>query len=325
MTMRMGVIGTGSMGKNHARIYAEMGVLAGIYDVNDKAAKEIADKYGIEHHNSVESLLKAVDGVSISTPTNTHHEMALKSISYGTNLLIEKPFTGDVNAAAEICELAEKESLVLSAGMVERFNPVVSEAKKQLDNGRFGELITISSRRVSSMPYRIRDVGVILDLGIHDVDALVYLAGSKAKSVYCVGGSFNGNTFEDHASIVMVLENGKSAHVEVNWLTPMKVRSVYMTCSKMYATIDYMSQMISTSTSRFVGNADAPGFESPWEFDSRETFLSKEEPLKRELENFMASIKGEARALVSGWDAVEDLKVCHAALRSMRENRVIEI
>lgn len=323
--MKVGVIGTGSMGRNHCRILAEMGVLGGVFDLNSESADEIAARHHVERYASMDDLMRDMDAVSICTPTVTHQETALKAISAGLDLLVEKPFTGKVALAEEVCDAAEKEGVVLAAGMVERFNPVVREAKRRLDAGDFGDLITISSRRVSSFPQRIRDVGVILDLGVHDVDALSYICGSRAESVFASGGGFNGSEFEDHATVIMKMADGTEALVEVNWLTPMKVRNVYMTCSKLYAKLDYMAQMISTSSSRYVGQKDESSFESPWEFDYREMFLKKEEPLRLELQNFIDSCKGVDEVLVSGRDVVDDLKVCDCALRSLLEGRRIDV
>lgn len=323
--MRVGVIGTGAMGRNHARLYSKLGVLEGVFDLNGESADEIASQYGVERFKSVDDTLSKVDAVSICTPTSTHAEAARMAIDAGLSLLVEKPFTGDVNEAKRICELAEKEGVTLAVGMVERFNPVVEEARRKLDRGDFGDMVTISSRRVSSFPDRIRDVGVIMDLGIHDVDALTYMCNSRVESVFTIGGKFNGSGFEDHATIIMKMADGKEAIAEVNWLTPMKVRKVYMTCSKTYVQLDYMEQMISTSSSKYVGDGKDNLYESPWEFDYREIYLRKEEPLKRELENFIASVKGESKPMVTGRQALNNLAVCQAALRSMAENRQIDL
>lgn len=323
--MKVGVIGTGAMGRNHARLYSKLGVLEGVFDLNGDSANGIAAQYRVERFESIEDALKKVDAVSICTPTSAHAEAATKAIESGVAVLVEKPFTGDINAAKMICDLAEKEGVTLGVGMVERFNPVVAEARRRLENDDFGNLVTISSRRVSSFPERIRDVGVIMDLGIHDVDALTYMCGSRVESVFTVGGKFNGSAFEDHATIIMKMADGKEAIAEVNWLTPMKVRKVYMTCSKAYVQLDYMEQMISTSSSTYVGDGRDNLYESPWEFDYRETFLRKEEPLKRELENFIASVKGEGQPMVTGRQALDNLAVCQAALLSMAENRQIDL
>lgn len=324
--MRIGVIGTGSMGVNHVRIYKELGLLHGITDVNESYGKTIADKYSTSFFSTAEKLIKDVDAVSISTPTSTHFDMVKLAIENGVDVLVEKPFTGDLKKAESLCRLAEKEGAVLGVGMVERFNPVVAAVKSKLSSEDYGNLLTFSSRRVSSMPERIRDVGVIMDLGIHDVDVFSYLCDAPVKSVYAIGGSANGTGFEDHANILLEAEDGVKGIIEVNWLTPMKVRSVSLTCSKLFAQFDYMDQSITTSSSKYSETSNVgSSFESPWEFDQRKLSLKRDEPLKRELQGFVDSVQKRTKPLVDGFDALNDLQICMGALESIREGRRISL
>ena len=314
------------MGMNHVRVYSDLGVLAGITDVNKESGQSASKRFSTEFYADAEQLMKNVDAVSVSTPTFTHFEMVELAIENGVDVLVEKPFTGSTERAEELCKKAEKENVVLAVGMVERHNPVVATVKERLKKEDYGKLITFSSRRVSSMPERIRDVGVIMDLGIHDVDVFNYLCGSPVKSVYAIGGSANGSGFEDHANIIMEAENGIKGVVEVNWLTPMKVRSVSLTCSKVFAEFDYMDQSVSTSSSRY-SNPDDSSFcyGSPWEFDHRRFSVKKEEPLKRELMDFIQSSKSNGQPLVTGRDVLSDLRICMAALQSLKENKMVSL
>lgn len=323
--MRVGVIGTGSMGANHVRLYSEMGYLSGITDLDQASGKRLAEKHGTEFVGSISDLLEKVDAVTVATPTFTHYDIVKQALEKGVDVLVEKPFTGDPAKAMELCRLAEDNGRVLAVGMVERFNPVVAAVKEKLDAGEFGRLITFSSRRVSSMPYRIRDVGVIMDLGIHDVDVFTYLSQSPVKYVYAIGGIANGAPFEDHAVIMLETEAGIKGVIEVNWLTPMKVRSVSLTCSKMFSQFDYTNQSISTSSSKYENGSNGTCFETPWEFDHRTLVLKKKEPLKMELTNFLDSVKGRGKPLVSGWEALNDLNICLAALRSIREGSRVSL
>lgn len=324
--MKVGVIGTGSMGLNHVRVYSDLGVLAGITDVNAESGHSVSKRFSTEFYEDAERLMKNVDAVSISTPTFTHYEMVDLAIKNGVDVLVEKPFTGKTELAEELCMKAEKEDVLLAVGMVERHNPVVATVKERLKKEEYGKLIAFSSRRVSSMPERIRDVGVIMDLGIHDVDVFNYLCGSPVKFVYAIGGSANGNGFEDHANVIMEAENGIKGIVEVNWLTPMKVRSVSLTCSKVFAEFDYMDQSVSTSSSRFSNPNDSSFcYGSPWEFDHRRFSVRKEEPLRRELQDFLDSSQSNGRPLVSGQDVLNDLQICMAALKSIKERKMVSL
>ena len=323
--LRVGVVGVGSMGQNHARIYSEMGNLVCVYDAFADAADKVASRLRTTACGSVAELLSKVDAVSICTPTSTHYDVAVQAIKAGKAVLLEKPFTGVVETATTVCEAAEDEGVTLASGFVERFNPVVSATKDSLSAGRFGELVSISSRRVSSFPSRIRDVGVIKDLAIHDVDVIRYITSSEVRSVYALGGRMNNPQFEDHASFLMEVGDRVVGTVEANWLTPMKVRKVSLTCSKGFVEMDYVDQSLEFSTASFQDVDLANLSNIPMELDSRHIFVKKEEPLKRELQSFVRAASSNAKAEVDGWDAVANLKVCDAALQSLKEGKRVEI
>jgi UDP-N-acetylglucosamine 3-dehydrogenase len=238
---------------------------------------------------------------------------------------VEKPFTGSSEKAAELCKMAEKEGVTLAAGFVERYNPVVGVAKEAVREGIFGKLITFASRRVSSFPARIRDVGVIMDLGIHDVDVLRHMTGSEARSVFALGGLFNNASFEDHANLLVEMEGGVVAFIEVNWLTPMKVRKVSLTCSRGYVQLDYIDQSLEVSSSTTKEFDVANAFHVPLETDVRKISVKKEEPLKLELADFLQAAATGRPPMATGRDALNDLRVCEAALVSLRSGKKMEI
>ncbi len=322
---KVGVIGVGSMGQNHARIHSELAELIGVYDVDRALSKKVAARFGVRSFETVDDLLSQVEAVSICTITTSHFDVASKAITAGKDLLVEKPFTGTSEKASELCRMAEKEGVTLAAGFVERHNPVVSVARGAVREGRFGKLITFASRRVSSFPARIRDVGVIMDLGIHDVDVLRYITGAEARSVFALGGRINNSSYEDHANLLVELHGGVFAFIEVNWLTPMKVRKVSLTCSGGYVQLDYMDQSleISSSTTKEYDMADA--FRIPLDTDVRRISVRKEEPLKLEIADFLKASASGKVPMASGHDALNDLKVCEAALMSLRSGNKVEI
>jgi UDP-N-acetylglucosamine 3-dehydrogenase len=324
--MRVGVIGVGSMGQNHARILSEMHVLASVTDVVPEAAKVVGEKYGVSYFLSYQEILKSdVNAVVIVTPTNTHAKIAMDALRAGKHVLLEKPMSGDSETLKEISDLARKEKLVLAGGFVERHNPVVALAKQGLNAGDYGDLITAATRRVSSMPSRIKDIGVIMDLGVHDIDVVQYIIGREAKAVYALGGKGKEMKYEDHANILMEFEGGTSGFVEVNWLTPMKVRKLALTCSKKFVEVDYMDQSALVCSSTFkpfeVGNM----YEVPLDLDTRRIAIRKEEPLKRELKDFLAAIESKKDPLVTGESALRTLKIAEAALKSMSTGKKVDI
>lgn len=316
--MRVGVIGVGSMGKNHVRVYSEIAELVGVTDVMQESSRSVAEKFGVRSFEDPQALLKEVDAVSICTPTSEHLKVAKLAIEAGVDLLVEKPFTGNSGDALELVNLADKAKVTLASGFIERSNPIVGHMRNLVVNGRFGDVISIASRRVSSFPARIRDVGVIMDLGIHDVDVLRYVKGSEVRSVYALGGSYNAQACEDFANLLLEFEDGGLGFIEVNWLTPMKVRRLSLTCSKAFVQADYIDQSMEISSSS-VKDLD-PGnlFNLPLDLDVHRISVKKDEPLKVELESFLKAAKEKKEAPISGRDAVSNLKVCEAALRSLK-------
>jgi len=313
------------MGQNHARIYSELGNLTGVYDALPESAQKVAKRLGTTAYGSVEALLVDVDAVSICTPTTNHFEVAREAIRRGRAALVEKPFTGEELEARALCELAEEKEVTLASGFVERFNPVVEATKKLLAAGKMGQLVAIGSRRVSSFPFRVRDVGVIKDLAIHDIDVIRYMTGQEVLSVCALGGRMNGLRYEDHANLLMRMSEGVNATIEVNWLTPMKVRTVAMTCSSGFALMDYTDQSLEFASAK-AGELDITNLSQvPMELNTQHLFVKKEEPLKRELEAFLKAAEANEKAAVDGWDALANIKVCNCALRSLTDGMIVEV
>ena len=278
------------------------------------------------HYMSYQELLKSdAEAVIVVTPTSTHAKIATEAIRAGKHVLLEKPMTGSSEKLKELVELARKKRVVLAGGFTERYNPVVAFAEQSLRSESYGELITAATRRVSSMPSRIRDVGVIMDLGIHDIDVVQYVAGMPAKSVYALAGQGKGMKYEDHANILIDFEGGTTGFVEVNWLTPMKVRKLALTCSKNFVEVDYMDQSALVCSSSFKPFESGNLFNVPLEFDLRRVALKKEEPLKRELTDFLAAAEDGKVPLVSGESAIQSLKIAEAALESVRTGKKVQV
>jgi UDP-N-acetylglucosamine 3-dehydrogenase len=228
--LRTGVIGVGSMGQNHARIYSELAYLTGVADLDRNMVKKVAERYSTKYYTDYKKLLKNVDAVSIAVPTVLHYKVAMDAISAGKHVLIEKPICNNIMDGKKLIQRADEQGVVLSIGHIERHNPVVRFIKEALKKKRFGSVVSIAARRVSSFPSRIKDVGVILDIGIHDIDVIRYLAGSEIKTVYALAGKTGNTKFDDHANILLSFNNNISGFIEINWLTPMKVRNLSLTC-----------------------------------------------------------------------------------------------
>ena len=325
--LNVGVIGIGMMGQNHARVYSEIANFVGIADPNEKILGKVTKRFKVKGYKDYKEMLelKDLDAVSIASPTSTHFEVANAAIKAGKHVLVEKPICGDMEKAKELVLEAKKKGVVLAVGYIERHNPVVGITKNLIEKKEFGEVISVSSRRVSSFPSRIKDVGVILDLGIHDIDVIRYLLGSNVRSVYSLAGGTGKKEFEDHANILLEFENGIFAFIEVNWLTPMKVRKVSLICSKNFVEMDYINQNLIISSSSIKKLDTGNLYRIPQEYEERKIEVERREPLKNELSDFLNAIQKGEEPLVSGEEGVRTLEIAHAAMLSAQKGEKIII
>ena len=295
--MRVGVIGTGNMGRNHPRVYKELGAeLVGVADTDLGKAKGLAEQYETKAYSDYEELLnQGIDAVSIAVPTTSHKMVALSAIQKGINLLIEKPIADSIQNAQEIITAAEDSGVTLMVGHIERFNPAVRKLKQIIDDGILGKLVLISARRVGPFVPRISDVGIIVDVATHDIDVIRYLIGSEYTSVFARSSRYKN--VKGDAAIILIGFGDISASIEVNWYTPHKVRTLTVTGTKGIAYLDYLKQEVE------IHNAE--GNMTPK--------IEKEEPLKLELVHFLDCIKRNKEPLVSGYDAVKVLEIATKA------------
>ena len=182
--IRTGVIGVGSMGQNHARVYNEISHLIGTYDLDTTQNSKISSRLGVKAFKHLDEFFSEVDAITIAVPTIYHKEIALMALERGVHVLVEKPLTNTIADSVELVEAFDKSSIKLAVGHIERHNGVVKLTKEKLESGLWGDLISITARRFSNYPNRISDVGVILDLSIHDIDVLNYLIPSKYVYIF---------------------------------------------------------------------------------------------------------------------------------------------
>jgi len=323
--IRTAVIGTGSMGKNHARIYSEISNLVAIVDTVKETGLAISEKYGVEFFQDYKELIGKVDAVTIAVPTKFHFYIAMDLVNAGVNVLVEKPMASNVDEAKKIIAAASKSNVILSVGHIERHNPVVEYAKKNILDGSWGDIISISAKRFSPNPVRISDVGVILDLSVHDIDVINYLFGVPPKSIYCSGSSYSKTDNEDHVLIILNYGDGKIGICETSWQSPIKIRQLSVTSPTNYAELDFMSQSIDLSKSNFSNLSEKNLFKSTMEINNQKINIPNEEPLKNQLIDFLTSVENSTEPLVTGSDGLSVLKVATAALESLKYNKLIEL
>lgn len=322
--LRTGVIGVGSMGQNHARIYNKISNLVAVSDKNKGQAKLVAERLGVTYYENFEEMLENVDAVSIAVPTALHLPVVKKVASYGKHMLVEKPLASNSKDAKKIVDIANECNIKLAVGHIERHNPVVKIAKKAIDKKNWGDLITLSSRRVSNFPSRIHDVGVLFDLLIHDLDIATYLVNDNISKVYTAGGQMKAE-HEDYSNVILTFEKGIVSVCEANWLTPMKIRSLGITTSSHYVKLDYQAQSIEMYNSSYSNVDKSNLYEPNLNFESEFLEVVKKEPLLLEISDFLNSIISDSKPLVTGEDGLNVVRVSEAALKSLNKKEAISV
>ena len=312
-TVNVGVIGVGAMGYNHARVYSKLenANLVAVADVVEKTVKKVAKKYKTKAYCEIEELLKdpEIEVVSVCVPTTFHHEVVMQAIEYGKHVLVEKPIAFTAEEAEEMIAAAKEKGVKLATGHVERFNPAVQKAKDLIDNDVIGDLVAVSAKRVGPFPPRIKDVGVAIDLAIHDLDVMNFLIDEEVEQVYASMSSILDKCeFEDHAEIMVNFEEDITGLLEVNWLTPYKRRQIEITGTAGIITVDYITQSI-----------DVYG-----KF-AQDVTIKHEEPLIKELSSFLNCVINDTEPEITGEDGLKALKMVLAANKSSKEHIPINL
>ena len=282
--VKVGVVGVGAIGRNHARVYSELeeADLVAVYDTDTEWASKLAAEFGAQAVDSLESLIGKVDAASVSTPTVTHLEVGSKLLKAGKDVLVEKPISDSLVNAKVLVDLAHEKGRVLQVGHIERFNPVM----EQLENC-MTQPVFIESHRLSPFPKRSLDIGVVLDLMIHDLEIILHLVHSPVAHVDAVGVSVL-TTREDIANARIRFENGCVANVTASRISPERMRKIRVFQSDSYLSLDYQEQ------SGWIYRKDG------MEIVRDEVKVEKDEPLKLELAAFIDCIKKGEQPKVSG-------------------------
>ena len=316
--IKLGLIGTGHMGQYHVNVAVGLSsvyTVVGIYDNNPEQAKEIAGRFGVSAYEDMDKLMDEVDAVAIAVPTAYHYEIAKKALKKGKHVLVEKPMTETVAQARELVELAGKQGLIFQVGHVERFNGAVLELNKVADKP-----FLIETRRLAPFSPRIADVGVILDLMIHDLDIVLNLVGEKVISVHSRGRK----AFSDHEDIAVAtlqFEGGCIANLNASRATQSKVRTLTISQEKAYVHLDFATQDIDIhrqSSSAYLMTREELRYKQ--ESFVEKIFVHKDNPLRQEHQHFVACIKGEQEPIVSGESELRTLEIATQILEQVKES-----
>jgi predicted dehydrogenase len=330
--MKVAVIGAGAMGRNHARIYAEIsGVeLVGVADADGTVAEGVARRNGTRSYTEYLRMLdeEKPDAVTIAVPTVDHFTVAMQTIQRGIHLLIEKPIAFTVDEGERMTAAAKAADVHLMVGHIERFNPAVIALKERLAQGELGRVFQIDARRQGPFPARIRDIGVVIDLAVHDLDIMRYVSNAEITRVFAETERRIHSTREDLVSGLVRLDNGAVGSLTINWLTPTKIRELYVTgeCGMFY--VNYITQDLclyenATATG---GNWDTMQMlRGVSEGRMIRYVVAKQEPLRAEIEAFLAAVRGEIPVPVTGVDGLKALALAQAVVTSGIENRVVSL
>ena len=291
--LRVGVAGVGHIGSNHARIYAELPSVefSAVYDIDAARGKAIAKKYAVTAAKSLEEFADLVDAVSVATPTSTHHAIAHPLLTLGKHLLVEKPITENTREASELVDLAARRRLVLQVGHVERFNPILSALEARLSHPRF-----IEAHRLSPYPDRSTDIGVVLDLMIHDLEVILHLVRSPVQHIDAVGVPVLSRG-EDIANARLRFQNGCVANITSSRISPERMRKIRVFQEDAYLSLDYQNQ--SGEVYRRVDGR----------ITREKVQVEREEPLKRQLMSFAECASTGREPRVSGFQATAALEL----------------
>jgi UDP-N-acetylglucosamine 3-dehydrogenase len=303
--LKLGVVGVGVMGSNHARVLAEIaGVhLVGVVDPERKQREFVARTLGCAEFSDLDALFRSgVDAVTIAAPTHLHHDLALKCISHGIHVMVEKPIAPTVEEGRAIVAAARRAGVTLMIGHVERFNPAVESIKRAIEDQ---DILSIAITRVGPFPPRMSNVGVVIDLAVHDIDLIRWFTNSEIVEIQPQLSSAVAER-EDIALLQFRTASGVLAHINTNWLTPFKARTIHVATRDKYLIGDLLTLQVT----------ECFGFQPDGSYSMRHLSVGYAEPLRAELLSFVNAIRSGQPPAVTGEEGVASLEVAIRCLDS---------
>lgn len=304
--IRIAIVGIGHLGSRHLKVYSEMRDqvdLVGVCDIQKERTLKLAEHYHVPFYEDYRQLVGKIDAVNICVPTSLHHEAARFFLQNGAHVFIEKPITSTVEQAQELIDLAGQQKRKLQVGHIERFNAAFESIKHFTRNPLF-----IECHRLNKFPNRSLDIGVVMDLMIHDIDIVLGLISSPIRQIHAVGASIL-TPLEDIASVRIIFENGCVCNLTASRVSEDVMRKIRLFQENTYISLDYVAQeaYIYKKHDHQILKHSLP--------------IEKEEPLRKELEHFCECVREDKTPLVSGKEAREALDVAMAITRQIWDNR----
>jgi predicted dehydrogenase len=331
--LRAAVIGLGAMGANHARVYTEIaGVeLAAVADSVATRVELATRTSSVRGYTDCRRMLEdqQLDLVSVCVPTLAHLDVAAAVIARGVPLLVEKPLAATLDEGERLRDLAAAAHVPLTVGHIERFNPAVIELKRRVRSGELGRVFQVHARRVGPFPDRVRDVGVVLDLAPHDIDVMRFLLESDVARVQAETEQRINTEHEDMLAGLLRFANGVVGVLDVNWLTPAKIREISVLGERGMFVVDYLARELT-----FFENEHARDLAGDWaahhlkgvsEGRRVEIEIDKREPLRVELEAFVTAVRDGTPVAVSAEDGLAAMAAAEALVRSARTGESVTL
>jgi len=322
----MDFLRVGSMGMNHARVYADLDrvQLVAVADSNAEAVQKVARKCNAKAYTDFTQLLddEAIDAVSIAVPTSMHKQVAMAALQKGKHVLLEKPIALTEEEAQEIIDCSKKNKVKLMIGHIERFNPAIRELKQRLHRGDLGQIYKIDVQRIGPFPVRITDVGVITDLSVHDLDIISYLFGHDPIRIYAETQQRLHPHHEDSVTALISYRNDALAVLNINYLSPTKTRQLKVFGKRGMFEVNYLTQDLYFYENKAFGSED---WKSVSQGDMTLINLPKKEPLQVEIEEFVQCILKDTEPPVSGEQGLQILKLAQLLFHSAKDKKIINL
>ena len=329
--IRVAVIGVGSMGRNHARVYNDLpeANLVAVADVNMDAARLIGEQMRIRYYEDYREMLDDIkpDAVSIAVPTAMHTQVAIDVMESGADILVEKPIARTVDEGRQLIHRAAELNRELMVGHIVRFNPAIQALKQKLDDGDLGRIYQIACRRIGPFPNRIQDVGVVIDLAPHDLDLMRFISGMDPIRLYAETEQRLHTDHEDLLLGILRFPDGITGVLEINWLTPTKVREVLVLGERGLFRVDDLTQDLYFYENSINQQLSWPALQTlkgVGEGRMTRFVMQRYEPLKAELQAFLSALYNGHPVPVTGEDGLAALRLAQALVDSGRSHQIIE-
>ena len=319
------------MGRNHLRVLNDLASveLVGVADADVVTAENAARRLRTASYGDYREMLdrERPDAVVVAVPTILHREVVLEVVARGIHVLVEKPIAFTVEEGTEMIKAARAAGVILTVGHIERYNPAMVELHRRLREEELGRVFQMHARRLGPFPPRVRDVGVVIDLATHDIDIMRFLSGSEVERVSAETARRIHTEHEDLLSGLLRFEDDSIGVLDINWLTPTKIREVMITGEKGMFHVNYLTQDLffyrnDHTSSEWDTISTIKGVS---EGEMVRLRIEKSEPLKIELERFVRGVRGEDVMLVSGEDGLAALRVARSLVEAGVEGKVVKI